>query len=124
MSNLINSLIKLKNAYSVGKSDILIAKTRKTAPVFQLLLDEGYVESVEEHTNGLNVKLRYINGNAAIKELKVLSTPGRRRYCGHEDIPPFKSGLGLTLISTSQGVKTDVEARRDRTGGELLLSVF
>jgi small subunit ribosomal protein S8 len=72
----------------------------------------------------LEIELKYHEGRPVIRELKRVSTPGRRVYAGVQDLKPHRQGLGLSIISTPQGVMTDSTAREKNVGGEVLCQVF
>jgi small subunit ribosomal protein S8 len=72
----------------------------------------------------LRVILKYAGGESVIRELKRVSTPGLRRYVGVSEIPRVRNGLGMAILSTSSGLMSDAQARRSRTGGELLALVW
>jgi small subunit ribosomal protein S8 len=72
----------------------------------------------------LEIALKYFDGASAIRELKRVSTPGRRVYSGVQDIPQVRQGLGIAIVSTPRGVMSDAQARTDNVGGEVLCTVF
>ena len=91
------------------------------------MVREGYIDSItlEEGKKPLvSILLKYHEGKPVIREIKRLSKPGLREYVGKKDIPKINGGLGIAVVSTSKGLKTDKEAREAGLGGELLCSVF
>ena len=72
----------------------------------------------------LEIELKYVNGEHAIRGLSRLSKPGRRSYCGYREIPRTLGGLGISILSTPQGIMDDKSARKNKLGGELLCSVW
>jgi small subunit ribosomal protein S8 len=99
--------------------------------IAKILKQEGYVADVREETFGpremasLTITLKYgSDRRAAFHGLRRMSRPGRRVYVAHERIPRVLSGLGIAILSTSQGLMTDKEARRRKVGGELLCEVW
>ena len=70
------------------------------------------------------ISLKYFDGDPVIKELKRVSTPGRRVYAGAKDIPTVRQGLGVSIVSTPQGVMSDAQARAANVGGEVLCTIF
>ena len=97
--------------------------------IAQILLDEGYIKSFEEIKDEkqgiLRVTLKYDeSGKRVISGLKRISKPGLRIYVNKEEIPQVLNGLGIALISTSKGIKTDKNARKDGLGGEVLAYVW
>ena len=107
---------------------------RKTASKFRskildILKSEGYIsnyilENSENNKKIIKVNLKYYEGNPVIKEIKRISKPGRRVYSRATSIPKIQNGLGLAIISTSQGVMSDIEARKNNIGGEIICKVF
>ena len=94
-----------------------------------MLKDEGYIRGYEASTdvNGhptLEISLKYYEGIPVIRELKRVSTPGRRVYMGVKDIPQVRQGLGVSIVSTPKGVMSDAAAREANVGGEVLCTVF
>ena len=98
--------------------------------VLRVLVEEGFVANFESQKDAtgkqkLKIYLRYANdGGPVVKEINRLSKPGRRQYVAKERLPKFKGGMGVVVISTSQGMMTDAEARKRGLGGELICSVF
>ena len=72
----------------------------------------------------IKVNLKYYEGTPVIKEIKRISKPGRRVYSSATSIPKIQNGLGMAIISTSQGVMSDIEARKNNIGGEIICKVF
>jgi len=85
----------------------------------------GYmrVEQKGEHPE-FEIELKYFNGQPAIKEIKRVSTPGRRVYSPVKELPTVANGLGVSILSTPRGVMSDVRAREEKVGGEILCNVF
>ena len=97
--------------------------------MLDVLQAEGYIRSYEAVTNDrghpeLEISLKYFDGAPVIRELKRVSTPGRRVYAGVHDIPSVRQGLGIAIVSTPKGVMSDAQARTDNVGGEVLCTVF
>jgi len=129
MDNLGNMLAVINNACKIRKEVVTVPSSTFKRDVANVLVKEGYVKKCEVTADGakknLVIVLKYTpEGEPVIKGLKRISTPGRRMYAGCEDIPKVRSGLGPKLVSTSEGVMTDKEARRKRLGGELLLKIW
>jgi small subunit ribosomal protein S8 len=124
-------LTRVRNAGNAGHEKVRVPASRVKRSVLGVLLQEGYIEAFEEvdaahgaHKD-FEVVLRYGNdGSPVIRELSRISRPGRRDYVGVEDIPWFRGGLGTVVISTSQGMLCDRDARSRGIGGELICSVF
>ena len=97
--------------------------------VLEVLKNEGFISSfhIEKKENNkvsLVVDLKYYEGTPVIKEIKRVSKPGRRVYSRATSIPRIQNGLGLAIISTNKGVMSDIEARKNNVGGEIICRVF
>ncbi|MDB3878610.1 30S ribosomal protein S8, partial [Amylibacter sp.] len=97
--------------------------------VLDVLANEGYIRGYEGATSDaghpeLEISLKYFDGEPVIKELKRVSKPGRRVYSASSDIPTVRQGLGISIVSTPQGVMSDAQARAANVGGEVLCTVF
>jgi small subunit ribosomal protein S8 len=124
-------LARLRNAALARHEVTRMPASKLKRAIAELLKNEGYVADVRQEELGnspqptLTVTLKYgRDRTCAFGGIKRVSRPGRRVYVGHEDIPRVLSGLGVSILSTSQGVLTDKEARRRRVGGELLCEVW
>ena len=122
-------LTRIRNASMRGKSTVETPASKLRAWVLDVLADEGYIRGYEAVTgdaghNELEISLKYYDGQSAIKELKRVSTPGRRVYSGVKDIPSVRQGLGVAIVSTPKGVMSDAKARAANVGGEILARVF
>ncbi len=118
-------LTRIRNAARVSKETIELPYSRVKFEIAKILEKEGYLGRIDadpEHRT-LTLHLRYEGRQPAIRDLQRLSKPGRRLYVGWDDIPRVMSGLGLTIISTSQGIMTGGEARKRKLGGELVCEV-
>jgi small subunit ribosomal protein S8 len=97
------------------------------ADIARILQEEGYLwnyEVVTGTSTKLKLKPKYIDGRPVLTDLKRVSTPGRRKYVGFDEIPPVMSGLGINILSTSKGVMSGGSAKRQKLGGELIASVW
>ena len=121
-------LTRIRNAVMVGKNEITVPSSKLKVTVAQQLKKAGYVTGVKVEAakprDILVVTINEAGENSTINEIKRLSKPGRRVYVSAADIPKVKSGRGIVLVSTSKGVITGSEAKKQKLGGELLLSVF
>ena len=121
-------LTRIRNAVMVGKNEITVPSSKLKVTVAKELKKAGYVTAVKvESAKPRDILVVTINKpgeNSTINEIKRLSKPGRRVYVSADDIPKVKSGRGIVLVSTSKGVITGSEAKKQRLGGELLLQVF
>jgi small subunit ribosomal protein S8 len=122
-------LTRIRNAQMRGKSTVTTPASRLRIWVLDVLKDEGYIRGYEKTTgeNGhpaLEISLKYYEGTPVIRELKRVSTPGRRVYLSVKDLPQVRQGLGVSIVSTSKGVMSDAHARQANVGGEVLCTVF
>lgn len=111
---------RIRNAKMIGKSKITVRKNKVVANVCKTLTNLGYVQSYAESDQSLDLVLNLdkING------LKRVSKPGRRLYSSYRILPVIKNGIGYNILSTSKGVKTNVEAKKEMIGGELLFQIW
>ena len=122
-------LTRIRNSQMRGKSVVSTPASKLRVRVLEVLADEGYIRGFEE-TKGedghpaIEISLKYYEGEAVIREVKRVSTPGRRVYMGANDIPQVRQGLGVSIVSTPQGVMSDANARSANVGGEVLCTVF
>lgn len=122
-------IVRVKNASNVGKDTILVPFTALTENVANLLKKEGYLSDVEKKgkkiKKSLEVTLNYDEaGNPRVRGVKRLSKLSRRVYTSAKDIAPVKSGHGIVVLSTPEGVLTGGEARKKGVGGELLFEMW
>ncbi|WP_417522906.1 30S ribosomal protein S8 [Marinovum sp.] len=122
-------LTRIRNAQMRGKSTVNTPASKLRAWVLDVLADEGYIRGYEKTTDerghpAIEISLKYYDGAPVIRELKRVSTPGRRVYLGVDEIPTVRQGLGVSIVSTSKGVMSDANARSANVGGEVLCTVF
>ena len=121
-------LTRIRNAQMRRKNKVTTPGSRLRAHVLDVLKDEGYIRGYAEvETKGhkeLEIELKYHEGQPVIRELKRVSTPGRRVYSSVSELKPHRQGLGVSILSTPQGVMTDTTAREKNVGGEVLCQVF
>ena len=122
-------LTRIRNAQMRGKSTVSTPASKLRAWVLDVLADEGYIRGYEKTTStdghgAIKISLKYFDGVPVIRELKRVSKPGRRVYLGVKDIPQVRQGLGVSIVSTPQGVMSDANARAKNVGGEVLCTVF
>ena len=122
-------LTRIRNAAGAKHSEVRIPRSRMKAEIVRILVDEGYVDGFSVDESGpqgwINIKLKYIReGDRAITGLERVSRPGRRVYCGKDEIPQVLNGMGITIVSTSKGVMTGNSCRRLGVGGEVLCNVW
>jgi small subunit ribosomal protein S8 len=121
-------LTRIRNAQLRGMSKVVTPASKLRARVLDVLTDEGYIRGYSEVEKGghksLEIELKYYEGQPVIQEIKRISKPGRRVYSSVTDIPLVRNGLGISILSTSQGVMSDNSARAKNIGGEVLCRVF
>jgi small subunit ribosomal protein S8 len=122
-------LTRIRNASRAEHEKVDIPSSKLKVRLAELLKDEGFIKNfrvLEDKKQGvLRVYLKYGQGNEkVITGLVRVSTPGRRVYVGHDKIPSILGGMGVALLSTPRGVVTDREARKQKTGGEVLAYVW
>ena len=121
-------LTRIRNAYRASHKDVQIPYTGLSEKVGKVLLDLGYIESLEVAGEGVRkaicVKVKYVEGKSVINGLQRISKPSRRVYVGYKEIKPVMNGLGVAILSTPSGVMSDVDARKKQIGGEVLCNVW
>jgi len=120
-------LTRIRNAILVRQNEVNLPHSRVKESVAKLLADNGFVDRVEivdGFPKLLKITVNTENTNARITEIKRLSKPGRRSYVGADEIPVVKRGRGMVIISTSKGVMTGADAKKQRVGGELICQVY
>lgn len=123
-------LTRIRNANSSKHKTVDIPCSNMKLAIANILLNEGYIKSLEEIKSENNqgiirITLKYDEkGNKVIDGLKRISKPGLRVYASKDQLPQVLNGLGIALISTSKGIKTDKEARQEGLGGEVLAYVW
>ena len=122
-------IARIHNAQMRNKSKVSTPASRLRVSVLDVLKNEGYIRGYTsvEHASGrseLEIELKYFDGEPVIKDIKRVSTPGRRVYSSVRDLPTVANGLGVSILSTPKGVMSDSRARTENVGGEILCSVF
>ena len=123
-------LTRIRNAQIAKHDTVVIPASNMKKSIAKILLDEGYVKSVDYIDDGLQgqikVTLKYVNGKSTpvIAGLKRISKPGLRVYARCEELPKVLGGLGVAIISTSKGLMTDRAARQENLGGEVLCYIW
>lgn len=122
-------LTRIRNAVAVGHERVSMPSSKLKVGIAQILVDEGYIDryevSAEGHRSELELVLRYGERRQPVIEgIKRISRPGHRVYRGARELPRVQGGLGVAVVSTSQGLLPDREARRRRLGGEVLCEVW
>ena len=122
-------LTRIRNAQRSGKNSVLSPASQFRVRVLEVLRTEGYIRGYSERElaagiRELEIELKYHNGDPVIKEIARVSKPGRRVYAKIKDLPKVYGGLGISILSTPQGVMSDHDARAANVGGEVLCQVF
>ena len=122
-------LTRIRNANNSRHATVDIPASKMKKAIAQILLDEGYVKNVEYLDEGvqgvIKITLKYAeNKQKVLTGLKRVSKPGLRKYSTKEELPRVLKGLGIAIISTSKGIMTDKEARRQNVGGEVLAFIW
>ena len=120
---------RIRNGQMRSLNQINVPASKFRLQILEILKSEGYItnfylENIENNKKILKVDLKYYEGNPVIKEIKRISKPGRRVYSRASSIPKIHNGLGLAILSTSKGVMSDEEARKNKIGGEIICRVF
>lgn len=121
-------LTRIRNAVAVGKNEITVPSSKMKQAVLKELKKAKYIKNYKVESakprDIIVVEINKAGENSVINKIERLSKPGRRIYVKSADIPKVKNGRGIVLVSTSQGIMTGLEARKNKIGGELLLSVY
>ncbi|MGH8017988.1 MAG: 30S ribosomal protein S8 [Opitutaceae bacterium] len=122
-------LTRIRNASRAKKAECVVPHSNLKAGLAGILKREGYISGFSDGAdeNGhktLVLQLKYTDGVSAISGVTRVSTPGRRFYARHDEIPRVLNGLGMAILSTSRGLMKDRDARRNRVGGEIVCNIW
>lgn len=122
-------LSRIRNGFLAKKSEVDVIHSKENLGILNVLKNEGYIGDFNEielrkGIKVINIKLKYYKNESVIKELKRVSKPSRRVYTSVVDMPLIYNGLGLSVVSTSQGILSSHEAKDRNVGGEIICSVF
>lgn len=122
-------LTRIRNGQRASKSDVLSPASKLRGNVLEVLKREGYIRGfrqseLSQGISEMKIELKYHDGAPVIREIRRVSKPGRRVYSKIKDLPRVYNGLGISILSTPQGVLSDSEARAANVGGEVLCMVF
>ena len=120
---------RIRNGQMRNLNHVNIPASKFRSKILEILKTEGYINNFylkkkKKNIKIIKVNLKYYEGSPVIKEIKRISKPGRRVYSRANSIPKILNGLGMAIISTSQGVMSDMEARKNNVGGEIICKVF
>ena len=118
----------LKNGQMAKKKIISCDSSKLKKEILNILKEEGFIKDYKENSKDnlkdLEITLKYHLSQPVINDIKVISKPGKRAYCGASEIPSVYNGLGMIILSTPKGVLADYKAKELNVGGELLLKIF
>jgi len=120
-------LTRIRNAMMARKKEVVIPTSKLKFAVAKIMEQEKYIGAVElkEDNHGeIHIKLKYDKGTPAIKNIKRISKPGRRVYVASDELPRVLNGFGMAIISTSRGIMTNKEARKEHLGGEVICEIY
>jgi small subunit ribosomal protein S8 len=125
-------LTRIRNASRTKKEEVFVPFSKIKLEIVKILKREGYVadfdeikpDSSKERFGGIMVKLKYIGKEPAITSIKKISRPGRRIYSAKDELPKVLNNLGIAIISTSQGLMTNRQAKKAGLGGEVICEIY
>jgi small subunit ribosomal protein S8 len=122
-------LTRIRNGLGARHVEVRVPHSRVKVRIAEILMREGYIEEVEvipaAIQSEIRIRLKYAAGREpVIKGIKRVSKPGLRVYAGRQELPKVQGGLGIAIVSTSKGLMTDREARRQKVGGEVMCEVW
>jgi small subunit ribosomal protein S8 len=122
-------LTRIRNASAARHEKVLVPASRLKVKIAEVLREEGFIKEFVRHEDGaqgaITIMLKYSGDREpAISDIKRVSKPGLRRYVPHTEIPRVLNGMGIAILSTSNGVMVDREARKQKVGGELICTVW
>ena len=120
---------RIRNGQMRSLNTINVPASNFRQNILDILKSEGYInnyyiEKLENNKINIKVDLKYYEGLPVIKEIRRISKPGRRVFSSAESLPKINNGLGIAIISTPKGVMTDIDARKQKVGGEIICKVF
>ena len=121
-------IARIKNAQVRNHKKVDLPSSNFKMKIADILKNEGFIKdfkvSSEEKKNILSLELKYHYGNPVINNFERVSKPGRRIFSSADSLPKINNGLGIAILSTPKGVMTDIDARKQRVGGEIICKVF
>tara|TARA_B000000532_G_scaffold204053_1_gene171296 strand:- start:206 stop:601 length:396 start_codon:yes stop_codon:yes gene_type:complete len=121
-------LARIKNAQMRSQKKVELPSSKFKCKIAEVLKDEGFIINFETNEISdkpiLTIELKYNLGNPVINTIERVSKPGRRIFSSAESLPKINNGLGIAIVSTPKGVMTDVNARKQKVGGEIICKVF
>ena len=121
-------IARIKNAQARNHKKVELPSSNFKTKIAGILKNEGFIKdfkvSNDESKSILSLELKYHSGNPGINAFERVSKPGRRIFSSAESLPKINNGLGIAIVSTPKGVMTDIDARKQRVGGEIICKVF
>ena len=121
-------IARIKNAQARNHKKVELPSSNFKAKIADILKNEGFIKDFkvnsEDNKSVLSLELKYYSGNPVISAFERVSKPGRRIFSSADSLPKINNGLGIAIISTPKGVMTDIDARKQRIGGEIICKVF
>ena len=121
-------IARVKNAQARKHKKVELPSSKFKSKIADILKNEGFIKdfkvSTEEKKNILSLELKYHSGNPVISNFERVSKPGRRIFSSADSLPRINNGLGIAIVSTPKGVMTDMDARKQKVGGEIICKVF
>ena len=121
-------IARVKNAQDRNHKKVELPSSNFKTKIADILKNEGFINDFKVNTENnksiLSLDLKYYSGNPVISTFERVSKPGRRIFSSAEGLPKINNGLGIAIVSTPKGVMTDIDARKQRVGGEIICKVF
>ena len=120
-------LARIKNAQVRNHSKVSLPSSKFKSKIADVLKAEGYIIDYkinDDKKPSIEINLKYNSGNPVINTIERISKPGRRIFSSANSLPKINNGLGIAIVSTPQGVMTDIDARKKKLGGEIICKVF
>ena len=121
-------IARVKNAQDRNHKSVDLPSSNFKAKIADILKNEGFIKdfkvSSEKNKSIISLELKYHSGNPVISTFERVSKPGRRIFSSAESLPKINNGLGIAIVSTPKGVMTDIDARKQKVGGEIICKVF
>jgi len=121
-------LARIKNSQLRNHKKVELPSSKFKIKIAEVLKNEGYIIEYRVSDNGkkplLEIELKYNYGSPVISSIQRVSKPGRRIFSSAESLPKINNGLGIAIVSTPKGVMTDIDARKQKVGGEIICKVF
>tara|TARA_Y100001949_G_scaffold144837_1_gene127789 strand:+ start:300 stop:695 length:396 start_codon:yes stop_codon:yes gene_type:complete len=121
-------IARIKNAQERSHKKVELPSSNFKVKIADILKNEGFIKDLKVNTEGnksiLSLELKYHSGNPVISNFERVSKPGRRIFSSVDSLPKINNGLGIAIVSTPKGVMTDMQARKQKVGGEIICKVF